>query len=134
MVRTVRVREVLGVAGEAIGRGACVDVVDVTLGAGNVKVHSSQGIVCKQGVIEGSIQPIDGGVATAAVVWQAELQVIWVLSRDKLSGVACVAGRRCCFELVIDVTGRTCQCGMHTSECEACELEVIEDCVVPTIH
>lgn len=103
VARVVRPGEVRFVARVAVTGCTCVHVVDMTLGAGGVEMHPGQRVVGIKSVVELCVQPVDGGVATATIMWQSELQMAWVVGRQKLRSVTCVARGRRPFKDVIDV-------------------------------
>lgn len=102
-LRPVEIRLMTGVAGR---RRGCVVIVRVALRASQRRMRTRQRIVRVKCVVEFRVEPIDRRVAGGAIVRQAKLHMRWIVGVCEIRCVARVAGRRCSFENVVDVTCR----------------------------
>ena len=126
--------EIRLMAGVAIGGRAGISIVGVALRAGNGRVHSRERIVGVRGVVEPCSQPVCRAVAHRAIVGQARRNVGRISRRDKLLLMARVAGCRGAFEPVVDVARDAVERGVHSGECKASQLEMIEFGPKPVVH
>jgi len=65
---------------------------------------------------------------------EVELQVWRILAVVEVGCMACIAGGRRSFEVVVEVTGRTWQCAVRAGKCISGYAQVIELGVEPSAH
>src|ERR1035438_9238879 len=106
----------------------------MALRASDGGVHAGQRVVRVEGVIECRVEPVGCGVASAAVLGQAELDVRRVVRADEVRLVAGIAGGRRSGENVVNVACGAGQSGVHPGQREPGELEVVEAGAEPTVH
>ncbi len=126
VVRVRRSGEVPFMARVAVRRRRSVVVIRVALGARHGGMLAGQRIVREKGVIEFCIRPVDCGVASAAIVGEAKLNMGRVLAVCEIRGVAGIALGRCSGKHIIDMAGGALQRRMSTGQRVTCVFQMVK--------
>ncbi len=128
-----RLLEIRHVTRRAGGRHRRVAAVHMALRARHLGVRAAEG-PSRHGMVEVHIHPRTGVVAAAATGGEAGIDVIGIVGRSPVLGVATQAVHGRAFEAATYVARRAVQRGVHAGEGEPGKAQVVKFSAEPGIH